>query len=151
MANAVRSVVTDIARYMDINQITNPITTVKTFKVDSYINKDTLSIKTMLESNGIRPVVLGNGTKIINQHPKIGSKLISNDLIFLTTNDKVITMPNITGWSLQEVNNLSSILNIKLESTGLGFVTSQSIKEGTIINPIDKLIIDLKPKYNLAP
>ena len=55
-------------------------------------------------------------------------------------------MPNITNWSLREVNIYSSLTGIKVESTGSGYVISQSIEENTKIKKDDKLKIELKSK-----
>ena len=55
-------------------------------------------------------------------------------------------MPNITNWSLREVNIYSNLTGIKVESTGSGYVISQSIEENTKIKKDDKLKIELKSK-----
>ena len=43
-------------------------------------------------------------------------------------------MENLTGWSLSEVKTYVELLGIKLEYSGYGYVTSQSIESGTTID-----------------
>ena len=92
-------------------------------------------------------VVLGNGEKIINQYPKAGVKVNKIDKIFLLTNGNEIKMPNIVGYSAKDVNTLINLLNLKTESIGNGYVTSQSIPEGTILT--DESILSLR--FTTAP
>ena len=42
-------------------------------------------------------------------------------------------MPDITGWSVSEVNTLCKLLNLKLKTIGYGNVKTSSIKAGTTI------------------
>ena len=43
-------------------------------------------------------------------------------------------MENLTGWSLSEVKTYAELLGIKLEYSGYGYVTSQNIESGAVID-----------------
>ena len=43
-------------------------------------------------------------------------------------------MENLTGWSISEVKTYCDILGLKLEYTGYGYVKSQSIESGTVLD-----------------
>ena len=52
-------------------------------------------------------------------------------------------MTNLNGWSLNEVKTYCNLLNIELVTEGYGYVTSQSIEEGTAINSDSVLRVTL--------
>ena len=43
-------------------------------------------------------------------------------------------MENLTGWSLSEVKTYAELLGLKLEYSGYGYVTSQNIESGAVID-----------------
>ncbi len=53
-------------------------------------------------------------------------------------------MPNIIGWSLNEVKIYCKLVNINLKYTGSGYVKTQSIKEDTKIKTNSELVVELK-------
>ena len=90
---------------------------------------------------------LGNGNKIIDQYPKKGVSVLSNDKVILTTNDKNITLPSLENWSKKDCINLFNLLKIKYSITGDGFVTSQSVEPGEVVTEGMEIEIELKNKY----
>ena len=108
----------------------------KIIKSDYYLGKNTSDIVDELNSKGINPVVIGNGDKIIKQYPNKGTILVNNYKVFLVTDGEVITMPNITGWSRNDVVRLCKLLGIDYKINGTGYVVSQSIPEGSQVSGI---------------
>lgn len=98
--------------------------------------------KATLEKEKFRPVVLGEG-KVKEQVPKAGEKTLKGDRVFLVGENP--TMPNITGWALRDVMNLAEILQLDLEPSGTGYVTEQSIAEGTPLKAGSTLRVELVP------
>ena len=96
-----------------------------------YLGKNTLDVVSELNNKGISTVVIGNGEKIIKQYPNKGITLVNNYKVFLVTNGDDITMPNITGWSRNDVVRLCNILGIDYKINGNGYVVSQNIQEGS--------------------
>jgi len=121
---------------------------VETYKIKSYINKTTEEIKSELTSNGIDVVTIGDGDKITKQSIKKGEKITIGEKIFLVTNGKNKTMPNIIGWSRKDVISLCNILGIKYNIIGHGYVTSQNYNPGTSITSDMKLEIVLENRLD---
>jgi penicillin-binding protein 2B len=149
LINPIKKVVVNTARYLNVTQGNENKEQIINYELPSLINKDTAVIKNTLKEKGIPTVILGNGDRIINQYPEIGTNVTSKDVVFIITNDKNITMPNIVGWSSKEALTLINLLNINYELDGYGFVTKQSISPDTLIKKDDKLIITLKPRFNI--
>jgi len=55
-------------------------------------------------------------------------------------------MPDIRGWSLSDVNVLSKLTNINLTYSGYGYVESQSLEAGRLINKGSLLNVSLNNK-----
>lgn len=129
----------------DDNEVVDPV--VENL-MPSFINQTINNATTTLTEMGVTPYVLGNGTKVVSQYPAEGTTITNKEKVFLVTNDDTtIAMLNITGWSLKEVKAFANLLKIPLTVTGNGYVTSQSIPEGTILNQDSMLTITLEVKF----
>lgn len=51
---------------------------------------------------------------MIEQYPLAKSKVTSGDKIFIKTEGKDITLPNLVGWSKKEVQTYASLAGIQL-------------------------------------
>lgn len=130
---------------VDDNEVVDPV--VENL-MPSFINQTINNATTTLTEMGVTPYVLGNGTKVVSQYPAEGTTITNKEKVFLVTNDDTtIAMPNITGWSLKEVKTFANLLKIPLTVTGNGYVTSQSIPEGTILNQDSMLTVTLEVKF----
>ena len=87
-----------------------------------------------LKNKKINVITLGNGKYIINQYPLKNKILLAGEKLFLLTNGSEFKMENLTGWSLSEAKTYAELLGIKLEYSGYGYVISQNIESGTIID-----------------
>jgi len=144
LSQMVKQASKDIAKYLNINADDSGKNDAKEYKVESFINKDVMEVKSLLESNGIKVTVLGDGSKIIKQSIGVNKTMISGDRIILVTNGKNMKMPNIYGWARKEIITLCDLLNIDYEFEGYGYVASQSIIPGTNITEDLKLNIILR-------
>ncbi|KLA25163.1 penicillin-binding protein [Bacillus cereus] len=98
--------------------------------------------KKAIDKAKLRPIVLGEG-KVQQQVPKATEQTLKGDRVFLV-GDKP-TMPNIQGWALRDVMNLAKTLKLSLKPTGTGYVTEQSVAEGTLLQPGTELGVTLEP------
>ena len=98
--------------------------------------------KKAIDKAKLRPIVLGEG-KVQHQVPKATEQTLKGDRVFLV-GDKP-TMPNIQGWALRDVMNLAKTLKLNLKPTGTGYVTEQSVPEGTLLQPGTELGVTLVP------
>ncbi len=147
VVSATRSVIENTAKYLNIydNQTIN--TTVSKYKLESYSSKNLNIVKDKLKSQNIDVIVLGNGSKIINQYPKQGTMVLSNDKVFLLTNDNNILMPNIIGWSRLEIISLCNILGLEYNFEGYGYATNQSIVVDSALTDKPMLEVVFEQKY----
>ncbi|MFY0163518.1 penicillin-binding protein [Bacillus anthracis] len=124
--------VKDPKKYVKEQQTAVPDVTEKTME----------EAKKAIDKAKLRPIVLGEG-KVQQQVPKATEQTLKGDRVFLV-GDKP-TMPNIQGWALRDVMNLAKTLKLNLKPTGTGYVTEQSVPEGTLLQPRTELGVTLVP------
>lgn len=144
MQTIVRGLVRDISNYKNI--YVSKSDEESTYTIDNYINKNVDSILTNLESKFSQVVVIGDGNKVINQYPLANTKLSSTEKVYLLTNSENINMPDMTYWSLKEVDIYSKLSNIKYKYSGSGFVYYQNISANTKLTSKDKIEVKLSNK-----
>lgn len=150
ISNAVKEIVNNMANFYTTTATekndnnTNKITT---YKVPNFINKKLDTATTNLQSNGIHYVVIGNGSKVMKQTPSAKEIVTTTDTIYLITNDSKLTIPNVHGLSSKIAKNLLQQLNVKVNLDGVGYVTEQSIPEGTEITEGMEITLKLNPKF----
>lgn len=125
ISNAVTDIVKNMNKYLNIfadedkNVKENHI-------VGNYLNKSKPKIKE--EVKNMKRIYLGNGNKIIDQYPEKGSILDVNDTLIMKTNSESYELPNLKGYSKQEVKAVCNMLNLNCIYKGYGYVSSQTIK-----------------------
>ena len=144
--NVVRGLVADISNYKSIYSKNSNIDS-ETYKLSNYINKNLNTVKTELEPIFKNIVIIGDGDKIINQYPEKDSILPTEEKIYLITNGKNITIPNMLYWSKREVDTYTKLSKIKCKITGNGFVYWQSIEPNTNIED-KELEVKLKERIS---
>ena len=119
------------------------------YSVPNFTNKKLDKVKSTLDGSSIKYVVLGIGDKVVKQSPSNGDVITTNDTIYLITNDTNITVPNVVGLSSKVAKSVLQNLGIKVNLDGVGYVTSQSVSEGTNITNGMEIMLTLNPKYSL--
>ena len=146
---AVKTVMQSIAKYRNMFGEKFDTSSIQTFDIPSYISKKKDTVLAELKKQNITPVVIGNGDKIIKQYPAKGTTVMTGDKVLLITNDANKKMPNLANWSSGDAMQLCSLLGIKVETEGHGYVTQQSIAAGTSIHGGETIKLTLKEKYNI--
>lgn len=146
MKTAIKNLVKNVSTYLNIygNKESSES---KSYTVESFINKDADSSALILENNNMESVIIGAGEKIIKQYPNKGVTLNVNNKVFLLTNDNKYKMPNIKGWSRNDVLTFAKLINLNVTFEGTGYVDSFNIKEDTEIDLNVTLEVKLKEKY----
>ena len=142
LPEAVKELIKNISKYKGMfnNKVENTVDVTNT--LSSYVNKNVTDVKSELENNKLNVVVIGNGNKVTRQYPKKDTEVIEGDRIFLLTNSiDNITIPNMKNWSRYDVSKFCELALIECNFEGFGYVVSQSLKEGTIVNGNTKLDI----------
>ena len=146
LKNAVKGLIKDAGTYLNIVG-NKEVEETGTYTTKSYINLDTNIVKTNLEASSMKPIVIGEGTKIIKQYPSANTKLNAGNKIFLVTNDTNYKMISIKDWSRSDVTTFASLTGIDVSFEGYGYAKTSSIKIGEVLSKGTKLVVGLEPKY----
>lgn len=90
----------------------------------------------------LHPVILGNGNKISKVSAEEGTNLAPGHQILLLTN-KLETMPDLYGWTEENIKLFAEWTGIELEIKGSGRVIKQNHGVGTELTTIKKLTVTL--------
>ncbi|MCY9548216.1 penicillin-binding protein [Lysinibacillus xylanilyticus] len=128
-------------KYLNVNP--EDVKHVDDTSIQDYTGQSAEAIQVGLANDGLKPVIVGSGGKIIDQYPKGPQKLVKGNFVFLKTEGDV-TLPDFTNWSLRNVLAFKSMANLEIEVVGEGFVASQSVSAGTVISDSSPIVVKLK-------
>ncbi len=144
----VRNIIKNTSKYLEIYDETKALTTkLEEYDVESYLNKNVESVTSILQSNQINTIVLGNGDKVVAQYPIAGSKINKIDKVFLLTNGNEVRMPDLTRFSTRDLISFISLVKIPYTYEGIGYIVSQNIPPGTVLDENSNLEVKLESKY----
>jgi len=96
--------------------------------------------QTKMSNTGLKAQVIGNGKTVLRQVPKAGQSIPAGGSVLLYTEDTdnlTVTVPNLVGRSVTEVNTVASSLGLNVQIQGLtvgggsaAVSSSQSVKAG---------------------
>lgn len=130
LAKLVKEVIENMSKIRN-NKVEDEVSSLKEVTLFSYQNKNLEQVKNSLEQEGITPVVIGDGSVIVEQYPKKGSVVTSLDKVFLLTNGSSFVMPDMVGWSKKDVQSFCKLLGINPLFNGTGYVKEQSVLKDT--------------------
>ena len=141
---ATRQLIDDVSTYLGIvkqnkNEYSN-------FKLTSYINQDVIKTTEELKSKNLDVVIIGDGSRIINQYPKSNSIVNANEKVFLVTNGTNYKYTNIENWSRSELDIYSKLLGVNFNYTGYGYSYGTDLKNRDVVKG-ETIDINLKVKY----
>ncbi|MFD1471465.1 penicillin-binding transpeptidase domain-containing protein [Companilactobacillus mishanensis] len=108
-----------------------------------FLNSSVGDAQKQIEKLNLQTGIIGTGDKIVQQLPANGEKVMPGQRIVMLTNG-AMTMPDLTGWSKNDVLKFAEITGKTVDTDGDGYVTSQSIKAGDVINDSGKIKVTLK-------
>lgn len=114
----------------------------KAVRIDDWTGKPVDEAVKALAGQGLHPVAIGNGT-VRAQLPQPGVSVLPNTKILLLGTGEE-RMPDITGWSLSEVLQLSRLTGMETTVTGDGYVVSQKPAKGAAIGSGQVLDVKLE-------
>jgi len=147
VSNAVKEIVANVSKYYGNSDSATSTIEINDYKVPNLINKKLDNVKTILTNHKINYVVLGNGNKVVKQSPSSNEVITTSDTVYLITNDTNIVIPNVVGMSSKVAKDVLQKLGVKVNLDGVGYVTEQSVAEGTAITDGMEVILKLSPKY----
>lgn len=137
-----KSIVESIAKYKNLSDRESNKDESKYVTLDNYLNKNKTDIVTLLESKGLKPIIIGDGDIIVNQYPNKNKNIIVGSKVYLKTNSDNKIMIDITGWNKTEVINLMNFMEVDYEINGVGKVVNFNIPIGNSIT--EKVIINME-------
>ena len=144
---AIKSIVLNISKYYGTQPSEEQVETLSSFALPSYKNKNINQVKLDLENKKLNPIILGDGNKVIKQYPAKGEKVTTNDTVYLVTNATTQTIPDVTGLSSKQAEDVLKLLGVTVTLDGTGYVTGQSIEKGTIFTSDMNITLTLNPKF----
>ena len=136
---AVKNLVKNVGTYLNIYE-TKKKKESSAYTLSSYINKDTANIESLLKTFSLDPIVIGDGNRIIKQYPLSGITLNSGSKVFLLTNSSEYNLPDIKGWSRNDIETICKLLDISVTFEGYGYA-----KKYTLVD--NNLEVTLEVKY----
>ena len=137
-----KSIVESIAKYKNLSDRESNKDESKYVTLDNYLNKNKTDIVNLLESKGLKPIIIGDGDIIVNQYPNKNKNIIVGSKVYLKTNSDNKIMIDITGWNKTEVINLMNFMEVDYEINGVGKVVNFNIPIGNSIT--EKVIINME-------
>lgn len=144
MGAIIKTLVESVAKYRNLDERPSDKDESKVVKIDNYLNTSVDSSKSKLLNKGIQSIVIGDGNVVVNQYPKKNVKTSYKSKVFLVTNGSNITMPDMTGWSSNEVITFCNLANIQYELNGYGYVVSTNVDINAIIDVSTQLVVNLE-------
>lgn len=114
-----------------------------TVKMPDLTGETATTAEKAAQKQGLKPVLVGKGSRIVQQSISAGTVLSSGQRVVLVTNGQMY-MPNLVGWSASEVADFATLTGLKLATNGTGYVKNQSISAGNPIDAKESLSVTLK-------
>lgn len=90
--------------------------------------------------------ILGEGGEITEQKPAPGTSVLKGTRLYLLAGElRHFATPDMTGWSLKEVQDWAHVTGVQLHVLGHGYVTAQSVSPGERLRPGSELSVTLEP------
>lgn len=131
-------------KYLDANEASDT-NFVNVDDVRDFTGINIEDLKSEFSHREEKNVIIGHGTEVVDHYPKSG-KLYGFEHFFVMT-DGVKTMPDLTGVSRRDMYALAEMLEIDISMRGEGYVSSQSIEVGTIVDEDTTLEVTLQSDY----
>ncbi|MEG0177448.1 penicillin-binding protein [Anaerorhabdus sp.] len=119
-------------------------TEIKTYEMPSLVNHSYDYAASKLDGMGVLTYVLGSSNTIIDQFPKAGESVSTNQKVFLLTDTGGFIMPDLTGWSKKDVTALWEITDFGFKISGSGQVISQNVPIDAFVTKDTEIEVELQ-------
>lgn len=107
-----------------------------------FVEKPAQDAIAYLEENGDAYSLIGSGERVVQQFPRQEMQVDETQRVLLLTNG-AMTLPDLTGWSRNDLYRLAELTGIALTVEGEGFVTSQNMSAGSFIETGTEIVVQL--------
>lgn len=145
VSKAFKPIMENTLKYLNVGSKKDETKSAQYSKVPNVTGQSTEKAKESLKSEDLQATVIGNGDNVKSQSIKANKKLLPNSKVLLLTDDD-ITMPNMKGWTKDDVLAFQELTGINVTTKGSGYVTKQSVNNGTTLKDNSKVEIELSPE-----
>ena len=143
LSNTVKTITRDTAKYLEIfDEEPQKEKEVYNYTMGNYKNSLLVNIKKELDDKKANYMIIGSGTKVIDQYPIKDTKVDTKQKVFIFTNDYQTIMPNLVGLSYKNAKVVLDKYNINYDIKSGDYVKKQNIKAGITINKNTKIILE---------
>lgn len=134
MAKIVNNVVSEVAKTMNLSEAISDVDETKIIALSNYISKQIDTTVEELKNKNLNAIVIGKGKYVINQYPLQTNNILLGTKVFLLTNDTSYNLPNVIGWSTNDIVSFCNLIGLSYTLEGYGNVVSVDME---IDKPID--------------
>ena len=134
MASIVNGIVSETAKVLHLVDTSNDVDASKIINLSRYISNQTFVTVEELKRKELVPIVLGDGKYIVNQYPLEKQEVLVGSKVFLLTNSLEISMPEVAGYSTNEIVTLCNLLGVPFHLNGYGKVVKTNVDTGMLID-----------------
>jgi stage V sporulation protein D (sporulation-specific penicillin-binding protein) len=155
-APAFKNIVRDTLRYLQVPVQVAPEKITGNSSTVVLPNLVGMELKAAVERLGklkLKVDIIGDGTSVKGHLPLAGNELQEGGKVILYTsipssgnNPETVVVPDLTGKTITEVNEITKLLNLNFEIQGSGIVIKQEPEPGIQIPVGSKLMIIMEPK-----
>lgn len=117
----------------------------KVISMPDVVGQDKDQATKTLSKKGMQVVVVGSHKKVKQQSTQPGQQVLADQHIILDTGG-TYRLPDLTGWSSADVQQLAQMLGLTVKETGNGYVTKQSIAANTTVKKGATLTVQYEAK-----
>lgn len=111
--------------------------------VPSVIGQSTDEAQKKLTDLGLQTASVGSGNLVVQQLPKANSVILPKQRVILMTNG-AMTMPDVTGWSKNDILKLAQLTGVEIDIKGSGYAYHQSLAVNGLLDGVKKIKVQLK-------
>ncbi|MGE6487894.1 penicillin-binding protein [Paenisporosarcina sp. NPDC076898] len=136
-----KSVTENSLKYMNIKP--QQVKSIPTVTLPEVKNKNVEMAQSVMLEHKMNAVTIGGSGKVQEQFPAAGTEILPGSLVLLKT-EGPITIPDFTNWSKRHVWVYQMLSGLNIEVVGEGYVVSQSVSKGSVVNEQTPLVIKLE-------
>ncbi|MYL28237.1 PASTA domain-containing protein [Halobacillus halophilus] len=137
----VRTVMENSLHYLNIQPDKDAEESLSPVTIPDVSGKSVQEAEDTLQASFPDVEVIGDGNTVEAVLPSSGEQIVENQRVFLVTDQP--EMPDLTGYSLRDVQRLAKHFNLNMEIMGSGYVETQSIAAGSDMKDGGYLVVEL--------
>ena len=142
VSKAFKPIMENTLKYLNVGKSSDSTSKADYSKVPNVEGQEMQKAEDSLNAQSLKPVTIGSGKQIKAQSVKAGTKILPHSKVLLLT-DGDVTMPDMTGWTKEDVLAFEDLTHIKVSTKGNGFVTNQNVTKGQTLKSKDKIEVTL--------